>query len=61
MTNEEWYRYDVAEFRMKLTEAGKQIPEVVQSYEEFYSPLTDDDGEIVDAWWLQIVTGRTLG
>ncbi len=49
MTNEEWYRYDVAEFRMKLTEAGKQIPEVVQSYEEFYSPLTDDDGEIVDA------------
>lgn len=40
MTNEAWYYHDDKEWKYKLTELGKSIPEVVKSYEEYYK----DDG-----------------
>lgn len=34
LTNDEWFVLDEETSRPRLTEAGKQIPEVVESYEE---------------------------
>jgi len=50
-TNREWYYHDKSEWRCKLTDKGKAIPEVVQSYneymkseEELKKPFTASDG-----------------
>jgi len=49
MTNEEWYEYDLDKGICVLTEAGKAIPEVVKSYEEFYSKPIDEPVELPPA------------
>ena len=49
LTNEAWYRLKEGVFGYELTPAGRKIPEVVASYEEFYSTERDDDDELVDA------------
>ncbi len=50
MTNKEWYYrdYDDLAKGLKLTDKGKALPEVVKSYEDYYSTHYDDDGSIVD-------------
>jgi len=48
LTNPKWYFYDRKAFCYHLTGAGESIPEVVASYEEYYTPTLDEDGEIVD-------------
>lgn len=40
MQNPDWYYDDFDAGIVRLTEAGKKIPEVVASYEEYYK----DDG-----------------
>lgn len=39
--NEDWYYYNGEEF--KLTELGKSIPKVVESYEQFLKDIDKDD------------------
>jgi len=41
MSDETWYFYDVKSFQMKLTDKGKEIDEVVKSYEDFYKKQLD--------------------
>lgn len=48
MTNEEWYYHDQKAWKYKLTKAGKAIPKVVESYNEFYAETTDENGDIVE-------------
>lgn len=48
LTNEDWYYHDEKEWKYKLTELGKSIPEVVKSYNEFYAPHYDSEGNLVD-------------
>ena len=42
ITNDSWFFHDSEEFKYKLTREGKEIPEVVKSYEEFYKELEAD-------------------
>lgn len=46
LTREEWYTYDINNFIYVLTDAGKAIPEVVKSYEEFYRLRLPKSGEV---------------
>lgn len=53
MENDAWYYTDLElcnEYggNIHLTELGKSIPSVVASYDEFYTPEYDEDGNIVD-------------
>ena len=36
MKNKKWFYYDPEAWMYKLTEEGKKIPKVVESYEEYY-------------------------
>lgn len=53
MSNKEWYVEieDDDEFciHYELTELGKSIPKVVKSFEDYHSPIYDQDGNICDA------------
>lgn len=42
MKNSEWYYFDDEAGITCLTEAGKKIPEVVASYNEYYSDEDDN-------------------
>lgn len=44
MENSEWYYFDDDAGIACLTEAGKKIPEVVASYNEYYN---DDDSDLL--------------
>ena len=48
MKNEAWYRLKDGGLGYELTKEGKKIPEVVASYEDFYTEERDEDGAIVD-------------
>lgn len=53
MENDEWYcindNPEYPERGLALTPAGKSMPEVVQSYEDFYAIVRDEDtGVIID-------------
>lgn len=45
-TNKEWFTYDLEKGKYFLTDAGKDIHEVVQSYDDFYSRPTDEEKEL---------------
>ena len=48
-TNEDWFTYDLEKGKFFLTDAGKAIPEVVKSYEDFYSKRSDEETELPPA------------
>lgn len=42
MTNKDWYYYSTEDYKYHLTENAP--PEAVESYNQFYRTLTDDEG-----------------
>lgn len=45
MTNEDWYEFDFGLGKLVLTDEGKSIPIVVDSYDQFYELL---DSQIIE-------------
>lgn len=48
MADKDWYYYDLKTHKYQLTELGKSMPLVAASYEAYYAPTYDEDGNIVD-------------
>lgn len=43
LKNEKWYYHDEEAWEYKLTSEGKKNKKVVESYNEFYDPKSDDN------------------
>ena len=50
LKNKDWYEEydDEGVIGYRLTELGRSIPEVVASFENFYTPYCDENGDIWD-------------
>lgn len=51
LENKEWYEeFDDEDGAIgyRLTKAGRAIPKVVASFEDFYTPYVDENGDICD-------------